>query len=555
MNRSFLRPSGAAGGDRRRRRAPGGRPLKMSALAVLSGAVATAGLMLPAEAAVQDPHTVFVLKNDSIVEVEGLVPGEDTLVQVLRNGVVVGSVDQPASNPGGTLIINHDLCWDNFTPEILPGDTVRVTTAQGVDTVRVRNISADEGPTPAGAGSFTIRGTITPRVPVGQLQVEARGDTPGGVRFRPLAPNLDPDPDEVRGQIAYDAATGGAFTATFTGLNADQDAAIAQETLGEFNVAHVAGTSAGGDLKEVTMATTGSPVPGPGCALDAPLARHAVTSLSHSVINRTNRGRNLVVSGMTLDATRVNVRLRDADGTVVQRAANVTGAAGPQTWRTTFTPFQMRNLNGRITVSGEYASGGATLSGSTMAMTKDLVSPKPPRASLRPGVYPRRQFITLDAGPGARIRYTLGRGQAAPTATRGNLYRGQQIAITASQTLKMRAVDQAGNVSPVVSKRYVIGRGPSAPRISTARSGAPGGRATAVARWRKPALRPAQVTGYRVTALKLRRNGSVARRIGSGAVRASSSRLVMRLPRGRYQFRVKAVGGPSSARSNVVRSR
>ncbi|MGH3314637.1 MAG: hypothetical protein ACRDO0_00700, partial [Nocardioidaceae bacterium] len=226
----------------------------MSALGVLSGAVAMAGLMLPADAAVQDPHTVFVLKNDSIVEVEGLIPGENTLVEVVRNGVVVGSVQQPASNPGGTLIINHDLCWDNFTPQILPGDTVRVRTAQGLDTVRVRNISADPaGPSAVVGNSFTIRGTITPRVPVAQLQVEARTNDP--IRFRPLAPDVA---DGVTGTITYDNLTGGAFTATFTGLTGQQVEAAGN--LGEFNVAHVAATGAGGDLKEVTMATTGNPV-------------------------------------------------------------------------------------------------------------------------------------------------------------------------------------------------------------------------------------------------------------------------------------------------------
>jgi hypothetical protein len=450
MNQSSLRASGAAGGDRQRRRAPGGRLLKMSALGALSGAVATAGMLLPADAAVRDPHTVFVLKNDSIVEVEGLVPGENTLVQVMRNGVVVGSVNQPASNPGGTLIINHDLCWDNFTPQILPGDTVRVTTAQGVDTVPVRNISVTEGPTITG-NSFTIRGTVTPRVPVNQLQVEARTNAP--IRFRPLAPDVV---DGVTGTIAYDAGTGGAFTATFTGMTPQQVEAAGN--LGEFNVAHIAATGAGGDPKEVTMATTGTPVPGPGCSLSAPVRAHAVTNLSHSVINRANSRRNLVVSGMTLNSTRVDVRLRDGDGTLVQRRANLAGAGAGQTWRATFTPFQMRRLNGRISVAGRYTSGAATLNGGTMSLSKDLVRPNPPRASLRPGTYRRRQFITLDAGPAARIRWTLGRRQAPPTARRGNLYRGQQIAITATQTLKMRAVDPSGNVSRLVTKRYVIRR-------------------------------------------------------------------------------------------------
>jgi hypothetical protein len=540
MNRSFLRADGAPGGDRQPPRALGGRLFKTTVLAVLSGAVAAAGLMLPADAAVSANHTVVVLKDDSIVEADGFAPEEGVLVEVTRNGVLVGSA-QTQADLGGFVNINHDDCWDNFTPQILGGDVVRLTDSAGVvDTARVTDIDVLESPVVTG-NSFTIRGVVNgPPPPVGQLQVEARTNDP--IRFRPLAPDVV---DGVTGTIAYDGV-GGEFTATFTNLSEQQVQAAGN--FGEFFVSHLRAAN------EITSASEGTGAPLGGCP---PTARHAVTNLSHAVINRSNRTRNLVVSGMTLDATGVTVRLRDARGTIVERQATLTGAApGPQTWRATFTPFQMRNLNGRITVAGRYASGGATLNGATMALAKDLVSPKPPRASLRPGAYPRRQFITLDAGPGVRIRYTLGNGrQAAPTATSGSLYRGGQIAITASQTLKMRAVDQAGNVSPVVTKRYVIGRGPGAPRIGTASSGAPGGRNTAIAKWRRPGLRAAQVTGYKVTALKLRRNGSVARRISSGQVRASSRRLEMSLPSGRYQFRVKAVGGPSSARSNVVRSR
>ena len=444
-------PFGAAS-----RRARPTRVLKTAVLGALSCAVATAGLMIPADAAVSDPHTVFVLKNDSIVEVEGLQPGEQTLVEVVRNGVVVGSVNQPASNPGGTLIINHDLCWDNFTPEILPGDVVRVTTASGVDTVPVRNISVTEGPTEAGADSFTIRGTITPRVPAGDLMAEARGDTPGGNRFRPLAPNLQPDAGEVRGEITYDAATGGAFTATFSGLNADQQAAIAQGTLGEFHVAHVAATSAGGDPKELTMATTGSPVPGPGCSLDAPVVRHAVTDLSRDVINKANQGRDLVVRGMTLDADAVSVRLRDGDGTVRTQAATIAGQTGAQTWRATFPSTSFRGLSGRIVASARYTTATATVNGGTMSLLKDVVAPRSPQASPDGGTYRRRQAVSLSAEPGAQIRYTLGRRLPAPRPRTGNVYRGRQLRVTSSQTLKAIAIDRAGNVSRLRTERYVI---------------------------------------------------------------------------------------------------
>ena len=203
---------GKQGGRRRTGRAG------LTLLAGLSCAVASAGLMLPADAAVNDPHTVFVLKNDSIVEVEGLTDGENVRVPVRRNGVVVGSSEGPAANPGGTFMINHDFCWDNFTPEILPGDVVSVTTAAGVDTVPVTDIHVTQGPVVVG-NSFTIRGTVneTPRPPVGELQVEARTNDP--IRFRPLAPDVV---DGVTGRITYDNPTGGAFTATFTGMNAQQ---------------------------------------------------------------------------------------------------------------------------------------------------------------------------------------------------------------------------------------------------------------------------------------------------------------------------------------------
>ncbi|MGH3356267.1 MAG: chitobiase/beta-hexosaminidase C-terminal domain-containing protein [Nocardioidaceae bacterium] len=421
----------------------------MSALGALSCAVATAGLVIPADAAVSDPHTVFVLKNDSIVEVEGLDPNENVLVQVRRNGVVVGSVEGPA-DPGGAFIINHDFCWDNFTPEILPGDVVRVTTAAGVDTVPVTDIAVVDGPARVG-DTFTITGTVNPRVPVGQLQVEARTNDP--IRFRPLAPDVV---DGVRGTVSYDNATGGAFTARFTGMNAQQQQAA--DNLGEFHVAHVAATSGAGDPKEVTMGTEGSPVPGPGCSLDAPVRRHAVTNVTPGVINRSNRSRDVVVTGMTIDATEVTVRLRDRDGTVVRRNATVRGASGNQTWRATFAPRAMRRLNGNIRAVGTYTSGGRALSGATMSVLKDLVRPARPKASPDGGRYRRRQAVSLNARAGAKqIRYTLGNGrQRAPRRNTGLVYRGRQIRITSSQVLKAITVDRAGNVSEVTRERYRI---------------------------------------------------------------------------------------------------
>jgi hypothetical protein len=412
-------------------------------LGALSCAVATAGLVIPADAVVNAGHTVFVLKNDSIVEAEGYVPGENLLVQVKRDGVVVGSVEGRASNPGGTFIINHDVCWDRFTPQILPGDVVTVASNGGatVERVPVTDISVTEGPVLVGS-TFTIRGQVTPRVPVGELQVEARTNDP--IRFRRLAPDTV---DGVRGTIAYDGATGGDFTATFTGLSAQQQEAVGN--FGEFFVTHAPSAN------EMTMATGGTGAPGPGCP---GVVRHAVTGLSMPVINLSNRDRDLRVSGMTVDANAVSVRLGDGDGTVVTKSVSPRPATGAQTWTATFTPRQMRQLNGRINVSGRYTTATATVNGASMSLLKDVVAPRRPSASPDGGTYRRPQSVSLNAPAGTQIRYTLGTRPPAPRLRTGSVYRGRQIRIAATRTLKAIAVDKAGNVSAVTKERYVIRR-------------------------------------------------------------------------------------------------
>ncbi len=224
----------------------------MSALGVLSGAVAMAGVLLPADAAVNAAHTVFVLKNGSGVEAEGYTPGEPMRVEVRRNGVVVGSFAGPASL-GGTLALNHDECWDGFTPQILPRDVVRVTSNGGAttETVRVANIELTEEPTLVDADTFTIKGQVTGALPpVGQLGAFARTEDP--VRFRPQTPD--------DGTVTYDGA-GGAFTATFN-MNAQQQTAF--PNLGEVSVFHSPAAN------EMTIATG---LPGrPGARRDGRVA-------------------------------------------------------------------------------------------------------------------------------------------------------------------------------------------------------------------------------------------------------------------------------------------
>lgn len=418
--------------------------IKTAAVGALASAVATAGLTLAAEGAVDPAHNVLVLKDESIVEADGFAPDAPVQAVVRRNGVVVGSVATNA-NANGEFVVNHDFCWDDFTPQILPGDVVEMTSGGITDTVRVSNVKAVRGPTIArrGSGVGTIKGRVARRVPLGNLMVEARSNDP--IRFRPLAPDTV---DGVRGTISYDRRTGGAFTATFRGMSRQQEQAFL--SAGEYTV------SQGPAGNEMTVASDAEPAAGPGCALDAPVWGHAVTGLSRAVINRTSQRAELRVRGTTMDATGVSVSLRDGDGTLVTRRADVNGT-GLQTWNATIAPRALRSLSGNIRVFARYATTNGTVGGATKSLLKDTVAPRRPSASPRGGTFSRRQAVRLRAGRGTSIRYTLGgRGAPAPTARRGNLYRGNPVRITSTQTLKAVAIDRAGNVSRLMSKSYVI---------------------------------------------------------------------------------------------------
>jgi Ca2+-binding RTX toxin-like protein len=124
--------------------------------------------------------------------------------------------------------------------------------------------------------------------------------------------------------------------------------------------------------------------------------------------------------------------------------------------------------------------------------------------------------------------------------------------------------DLAGNPLATTTWTFRVGPGaPPAPLIGTATRGAAGGVATATIRWSAPAgARDAEITGYQVTALRMKSraaNAGVLRRIVAPVSPASARAKVMTLPAGIYRFTVVALNadGKSSAagRSNLVTPR
>src|SRR5437764_3446698 len=153
-------------------------PRSLVAASLAAASLAVAAPSAPAAISMPPafPHEVTVFPERDFVTVDGWPANTDVRVDVLRNGVNVGTATW-RTDAAGLAEINHPggACWTGFTPDILPGDVVQATElanpANG-DATRVAPVSVQQG-TVVG-GNVVIHGTAmtaagTP-VPVGALE-------------------------------------------------------------------------------------------------------------------------------------------------------------------------------------------------------------------------------------------------------------------------------------------------------------------------------------------------------------------------------------------------
>jgi hypothetical protein len=460
--------------NHRLRRGPAGSTRTWRAAVLTSAAALAAGAVsaLPASGAVVNVapgHNITVFHNIDFVAVFGYALGESVTVEVRRKGVLIGTATGPTVDTpeGAGLEVNHGPegapvagdCWEGTTPDIQPGDHVRVLSGSGTDEVVVDNIRFTGDPRAVASGDvivpFVARradGTTIPASAIDSAEFRA------GSRLRFEATD-----------IAVQAQPGGApgayqmrYTAPFRpSRNRDllNQAQLKELLLGDGHAVgfgHVAAP-----LPSESMLLDGlgdTPGPAPGCQA-APSAQWQVNSVAPGTINLATQADGLTVRGLSHDATAVTVALSDDDpATTGAPTANATlsQTAGQQQWVARFTPEQLRNLNRNIRVTARFGVAGGQFTDSSQRVLKDVVRPDSPHASLPAGVYQRTRRVALRAA-GSQIRYTLGNGtQAAPTARSGARYTGRRIVISSSQVLKAVAIDQAGNVSRVLRARYRI---------------------------------------------------------------------------------------------------
>src|SRR5437764_263987 len=143
-------------------------PRSLVAASLAAASLAVAAPSAPAAISMPPafPHEVTVFPERDFVTVDGWPANTDVRVDVLRNGVNVGTATWK-TDAAGLAEINHPGggCWTGFTPDILPGDVVQATEianpANG-DATRVAPVRVEQG-TAAARNAVTAPGTLNAR--------------------------------------------------------------------------------------------------------------------------------------------------------------------------------------------------------------------------------------------------------------------------------------------------------------------------------------------------------------------------------------------------------
>jgi hypothetical protein len=455
--------------------------------------LAAAGILATVPTAVQAQEStvnnlragksVLLFHNTDFVGVFGYAPGSPVRVEVVRAGHVVGAVSAPAvvTAEGPGLEVNHGPvgaaqpgdCWENFTPDVRPGDKIVVTGDGGQDVVFVDDIEITRGAYPPSAEELAADSSLqandvviegharyadgTP-IPISALDsAEVRGDA-GKTRAAPNVPLMRLGVDGWR--AIYRAPGYGIFRGTgdrFSMLAGDHTIGYGHAPVPPPPVAQlVEGVGSGGG-------------PALGCEHVPSAPASAATTLSDHVVNIASG--DLTVSGVAAAGVQEVVATLDdgpggRDPLVVPVPADRLGAgsnpsnpsnpSASQAWSVDISREQLESLaDGDLSITAAFDGSAGP---NTITIAKDVVAPAAIEATPAAGTYSERQFVLLGTGdPYDRIRYT--RNGSVPTPA--SLEAGGSISVSSTQTITALATDAAGNTGAVTPFDYTIQAAPA----------------------------------------------------------------------------------------------
>ena len=184
------------------------------------------------------PAAIISFPGRDFISALGWIPGEFYTVEAYRGATRIGIKHGARADAGGIVEINHPggACWDTVTPNLQPGDLIRVIDRNGVaHQIRTANVRAVHARS-LGGGVVVVRGTAQDAngqpIPSSQLSQRIVASTAdpfnlsGRRKVEAIAGAGGAD-----GVLAYDAPGSINWTATYTGLDAHDEAlAVSAET-------------------------------------------------------------------------------------------------------------------------------------------------------------------------------------------------------------------------------------------------------------------------------------------------------------------------------------
>jgi hypothetical protein len=158
------------------------------------------------------------------ISATGYTPGTSYTFSLIRGGNVISTSSPVVADSTGLAEVNHPggACWTGVTPNIQPGDTIRISGGGIVEQTSVAGVT-DERPIVTsvdpvtGGGTIEVHGTaVAPgggQLPIDQIEqrLVARNDSFDLTGRRTIRAGAGLD-----GTLAYDSATSTRFTAKYT---------------------------------------------------------------------------------------------------------------------------------------------------------------------------------------------------------------------------------------------------------------------------------------------------------------------------------------------------
>jgi hypothetical protein len=523
------------------------RPVRTAITAAMLGTAAFAASADARVVNVGASHTIAVFHSIDFVAAFGDSPGTGATVEVLRNGQLLGTAtgpavelgEHPAPNDGG-LEVNHGPagapqpgdCWEGFTPDIIPGDIIRVTRGASTEEVEVDDITIDEGsPFLDAAGNVVLTGhaALADGTPMAIADLDS-GEVRNTSSFRGVPTQIFRTPGTTDGWTAvYDPKVP---------LERERDLmtpAERRDTIMAGDHAMGFGHVAVPPGPEIQLFEGGnSPGPALGCEAFASESNR-VDTLDDKSVNLASA--DLVVTGKAMaatvdnDITEVTPRVTDGTTTITGTPIDVTGDV--RDWTATFTRAQLDTLaDGKLTVAADYVTADGPIGGGTQSLVKDTLAPDvtPDKA---PGAYTGPLSVALSAGAGDKITYRTDGGANGPN---DRAYSGPIALPFGTTTIAARVTDAAGNV---VDKAFTYTVSPvAAPAVApvviqpSTTPAAPSLTASLLKASKRVKLRTVRKSGLRVSfqvpsgakAGKAR----LYRKVGNRKVRLSSKNMTLR---------------------------